>query len=51
VPDSNTVVNVSTPVPNYPLVSSIATCKSLTTSPGVSVQIVSGFKLNIVGHN
>jgi hypothetical protein len=51
VPDSNTVVNISVSEPNYPVVSSMATCKSLTTSQGVSVEIASGFKLNITGHN
>jgi hypothetical protein len=51
VPDANTDVIISSPAPNYPVVSSMANCKSLTSSPGVSVKILSGFKLNVAGHN
>jgi hypothetical protein len=49
VPDVNTPVDVSAPKPNYPVVSSMATCKSLNTSSGASVTVVSGFKLTITG--
>ncbi len=51
VPDLNTVVDIAAPAPHYPTVSSMASCKSLTVAPGVSVQIASGFKLNVTGHN
>lgn len=51
VPDANTPVDISAPKPNYPVISSMATCKSLNTSSGASVIIISGFQLDIVGKN
>lgn len=51
VPDANTPVDISAPRPNYPVIRSMAACKSLTTSAGVTVTVVTGFKLNITGLN
>ena len=51
VPDANTAVDISSPKPNYPVVNSLATCKSLNVSAGVSVTIVAGFRLEIAGQN
>lgn len=49
VPGSNTVVNINTGKSNYPVINSMATCKSITVGTGTSVLIVTGFKLDITG--
>lgn len=51
IPDTNTPVSIASPKPNYPVVSSIAFCKSLTISTGATVLVTTGFKLNITGGN
>ncbi|UAY52022.1 hypothetical protein [Ferruginibacter albus] len=51
VPDANTDVYIAAPAPNYPVVSSMATCRSLATSPGITVQVSTGFKLTVAGSN
>lgn len=48
VPAQYTDVLVGT-APNFPVVNADAVCHSLTTLPGTSVIIKSGFKLNIAG--
>lgn len=48
VPAQYTDVLVGT-APNFPVVNADAVCHSLITSPGASVIVKSGFKLNIVG--
>lgn len=50
IPDSNTVVHVDASKVNYPIVNSNAICKTLYTSPNVTVKVNSGFKLSVVGH-
>lgn len=49
VPDAKTPVVIAFPASNYPVISSIANCKSLTTSAGASVIVGAGFKLNVAG--
>ncbi len=49
IPDANTPVDISSPNPNYPVINSMATCKSMNVSTGASVMVNSGFKLDIVG--
>ncbi len=51
VPGAVTVVFINANKPNYPVVNSMATCKTLNTSPGVSVKVNPGFNLDILGHN
>lgn len=49
VPDVNTVVNINAGKPNYPIISSMATCKTLNAFSATSITIQTGFSLNIVG--
>jgi hypothetical protein len=49
VPDSTMNVTVQAPAPNYPVVNSIAFCKSITTSSGVQVTVNTGRRLNVTG--
>ncbi|UAY53158.1 FG-GAP repeat protein [Ferruginibacter albus] len=51
VPDATTIVYIESGKLNYPVINSIATCKAIYTSPGVSIKINTGFKLNVVGAN
>ena len=50
VPDGNTPVDISPPKANYPVINSMAACKSLSTSSGGTVTVTSGFRLDITGH-
>lgn len=49
VPDSTMNVIVQAPAANYPIVNSIAFCKSITTSSGVQVIVNEGRRLNVTG--
>lgn len=49
VPNQFMDVIVNNNVPNYPVVNSMASCHSVTTSAGASVIIKSGFKLDVTG--
>lgn len=49
VPDSTMQVTVQSSAPNYPVVNSIAYCKSITTSQGVEVTVNSGKRLIVTG--
>lgn len=49
VPDANTAVIINSGKPNYPVVNSIATCKSINAFSGTSVQVKTGFRLDITG--
>ena len=49
VPDDKTPVTISSPAPHYPVVTSMASCKSLTTAAGATVTITTGYKLNVAG--
>lgn len=50
VPNQYIDAVVNSPVQNFPLVSSNASCHSLLTSPGASVTVKTGFTLNVTGH-
>lgn len=49
IPNVNTVVYIEPGKPNYPIISSMAICKTLYTNPGTTVTIASGFRLDITG--
>lgn len=49
VPDSTMNVIVQAPAPNYPVVNSVAYCKSITTSQGVNVVVNSDRRLIVTG--
>ena len=49
VPDAKTPVTIISPAPNYPVINSMASCKSLTISAGASVLVMAGFILNVTG--
>jgi hypothetical protein len=51
IPGVNTNVFIQAGKANYPVVTSIATCKSLTNVSGTTVKVSTGFRLDIVGHN
>ena len=40
---------IKTGVPNYPVVNSNASCHAVSTMPGASVIVNTGFKLDVVG--
>ena len=49
VPDANSVVFINSGKQNYPVVNSMATCKSITAVSGTSLRVAAGFKLDITG--
>lgn len=49
VPNQYIDAVVKTGVPNYPVVNSNASCHAISTMPGASVVINTGFKLDVVG--
>jgi glucosylceramidase len=51
IPVDTTVVDINPGLLNYPVVNSKAVCKTLYTSPGASVNVNTGFSLNVAGHN
>ena len=51
IPDINTVVNIDSGKPIYPVINSFANCKAIYTAPGATIKVNSGFKLNIAGNN
>lgn len=50
VPGTNTEVRIDAGKPNYPVVSSNAICKSMSNNSRTSIQIKSGFTLDILGN-
>ena len=51
IPNSTTNVMIGPGKPNYPQINSMAFCKSLFNTSGTSVNVNTGFKLEIVGNN
>lgn len=49
VPDLNTDVMIKNNVPNFPLISSNAYCKSVNVSPNTSLLVKAGFNLFVTG--
>lgn len=49
IPGAGTTVYINAGKPNYPIIGSMATCKSLIAAPGASVQVAGGYKLDITG--
>lgn len=49
IPDQFTDVYIKSDSPNYPLVNSNASCRSLRVMPGTTLQVTPGFKLDLTG--
>ena len=49
VPGENTVVYVTGNLINFPEINSMATCKTVYTTPGVRIKVNPGFKLDVTG--
>ena len=49
VPGTNSVVLIPSGKANYPVINSMAACKSITAVTGASVLLAAGFKLDITG--
>ncbi|MEO7140513.1 MAG: hypothetical protein ABIY51_09620 [Ferruginibacter sp.] len=49
IPIASSIVNINTGKPRYPIINSVAACKILNCSPGTSVIINAGFRLDITG--
>lgn len=49
LPDSNTDVYINANTPNYPIININVTCHSLNLQPGTSIQIGTGFTINVTG--
>ncbi len=49
VPDVNTKVYITSGKSNYPVITSMATCKSISIAAGTSVRVTNGYNLDVKG--
>lgn len=51
LPDSNTDVFITTGIPHNPKINSNASCRSLNLQTGITIEVKTGFRIDITGHD